>query len=191
MKRLFRSDLVTDAVIAVASCFLLLGSFKLNELLDPYLLYAPGANLVFIPAGVKLLCLLVGGVPAIIGVLAASAYISIGLWQENSFLSTFSLAIVAVLTYYSAVVGVKELFKIHADLINLKYWHIVVLSTLASVLNGFFLNLAYYSQHVTPVAQLWAKGAAMALGDFMGCCIVVMTFNRLLNFTPTPPAIWR
>ncbi len=181
MKKIIENDFVANSAMAVASFLLLQGSFVLNTYLDPYLLYAPGANLVFIPAGVKLLCILVGGVPAAIGILASSAYISIGLWGENTFLSTFSLAIVAVLTYYSAVVGVKKLFKIHDDLSNLRYWHIVVLSTLASVLNGFLLNLAYYSQQVTPVAHIWSKGAAMALGDFMGCCIVVMTFNLAIH----------
>lgn len=181
MKRLYENDYIANFVIASVSFFLLIISYNLNEFLDPYVLHSPGASLIFVPAGVKLLCLLVGGFPAALGVLAASAYISIGLWGENSFLSTFALAIVSVLTYYSAVVSMKRLFAIHADLSNLKYWHIVLLSTVASVLNGLFLNLAYFSQNVSAGSQLLSKGAAMALGDFMGCCIVVMLFNLAIN----------
>ena len=181
MNRLLENDHRANLLIAVFSFLLLLGSYKLNEYLDPYVLYAPGAGLIFVPAGVKLLCLLVGGLPAILGVLTASAYISIGLWNDNTFLSTFSLATVSVLTYYSSVLMVTRSLKICADLSNLKYWHIVLLSTIASVLNGFGLNLAYYSQNVTTTSEFLSKGAAMALGDFMGCCIIVMIFNLTIT----------
>ena len=181
MKSLFENDHVANLVIAVVSFFLLIGSFKLNEYLDPYMLYAPGVSLVFVPAGIKLLCLLVGGFPAIIGVLAASAYISTGLWNNNTFSSTFALAIVSVLTYYTAVIIITRFFKIRDDLSNLNYWHIVLLSTLGSVLNGFLLNLAYYSQHVTAENEVLSKGAAMILGDFTGCFIIVMLFHLAIN----------
>ena len=181
MKSLFENDHVANFVIAAVSFLLLLGSFNLNEYLDPYVLYAPGVSLVFVPAGIKLLCLLVGGFPAIVGVLAASAYISIGLWSGNTFLSTFSLAVVSVLTYYTAVLVVTRIFRIRGDLGNLNYWHIVLLSTLGSVLNGFFLNLAYYSQNVTELREVLSKGAAMILGDFMGSFIIVMLFHLAIN----------
>lgn len=182
MKHILENDSVANLAISIVSCFLLLGSFALNEFLDPYMLYAPGSSLVFVPAGVKLLCILVGGLPAIVGVLAGSAYISMGLWGDNSsFLSTFSLAIVSVSTYYTAVMCVTKFFKISSDLSNLSYLHIVFLSTLGSILNGFILNLAYYSQHVTTGNELLSKGAAMALGDFTGCFIVVMLFHLATN----------
>ena len=90
-------------------------------------------------------------------------------------------AIVSVLSYYSAVYGVLRFQAIRADLSNLKYWHIVLLATIASVLNGFGLNLAYYTQGVTSTAELLSKGAAMAVGDFLGCCIVVMLFNGVIS----------
>ena len=45
----------------VAVAFLrFVGSFHLNQALDSYMLYAPGVSLIFIPAGVKLLAILVG-----------------------------------------------------------------------------------------------------------------------------------
>jgi hypothetical protein len=182
-----KNDALINALLAILSFGLLLGSYRFNELLDPFFLYAPGANLVFIPAGIKLLCLLVGGPAGVIGVLAASSYISIELWGSNTFLSTFLLACVSVATYYGAIKLVLLFGKVRRDLSNLNYWHIVVLSATASLMNGFALNFAYFTQSVTPESEVLNKGAAMAFGDFLGCCIVVMLFNAALHFFRAHP----
>jgi len=53
-------------------------------------------------------------------------------------------------------------------------------------------NLLYLTQDVTASEELWRKSAAMALGDFMGCFVVVALFHaamgvlrRTRNATPT------
>ena len=64
-----------NAAIAFAAFVLFTLSYKLNEYFDAFMLFASGVSLVFIPAGVKMLCLLVGGVPAIVGLFLASLYL--------------------------------------------------------------------------------------------------------------------
>lgn len=163
--------------MAVVAFLMFVGSFHLNQNLDGYMLYAPGVSLIFIPAGVKLLAILVGRLPAIVGLFIASIYSSTGLWAELQTASLYFFAIASVFSYAIAAYCVMKLLGVHRDLYDLRYWHIVVLSLAASVLNGIMHNVAYLMEGVTAVEAQWGNSAAMALGDFLGCFVVVSLFH--------------
>lgn len=165
--------------LLVAACVFLLftGSYKVNEYFDSFMLFAAGVSLIYIPAGVKLLCLLVGGVPALVGLFASSLYLNILLWSTLSLTSALLFASIGVGSYAIAVYVVKGYLKIGPNLSNLSYWHIIVLSVTASLFNGFGQNFVYLTQGVTANEEMLRKSAAMAFGDFLGCFVVVMLFN--------------
>jgi hypothetical protein len=171
------AHIIRPVTTAVTAFLFFMLSFKLNELFDSELLFVTGVNLIFIPAGVKLLCLLVGGVPAAIGLFLSSVYLSLTVWKDLPLISIIYFGIISIASYYSAVYGVVRYFKIHRDLSNLKYHHIIVLSAAASLLNGFSHNVVYWTQGVTTSENFLAKSSAMAFGDFFGCFTVVMLFN--------------
>ena len=54
---------------AVTSGILFSLSFRLNQYFDAQFVYSAGISLLFLPAGVKLLAVLVGRLPAIVGLL--------------------------------------------------------------------------------------------------------------------------
>jgi glucose-6-phosphate-specific signal transduction histidine kinase len=168
---------VSDLAMVVATFLLFVGSFHLNQSLDSFMLYAPGVSLIFIPAGVKLLAILVGRLPAMVGLFIASVYLSMALWTDLQTASLYFFAVASVFSYAIAANGVMKLLGIHRDLYNLGYWHIVVLSLAASVLNGFMHNVAYLMEGVTAIEAQLGNSAAMALGDFLGCFIVVSLFH--------------
>ncbi|PQA79881.1 hypothetical protein C5F52_27995 [Limnohabitans sp. TS-CS-82] len=169
--------LPSDLAMVGVAFLMFVGSFQLNQHLDSYMLYAPGVSLIFIPAGFKLLAILVGRLPAIVGLFIASIYTSIGLWTELQTVSLYFFAIASVLSYATASYCVMKLLGINRDLYNLRYWHIVVLSLVASVLNGIVHNVAYLMEGVTAIDAQWGNSAAMALGDFLGCFVVVSLFH--------------
>jgi hypothetical protein len=76
---------------------------------------------------------------------------------------------------------------IHRDLYNLRYWHIVVLSLVASVLNGIVHNMAYLMEGVSVIEAQWGNSAAMAMGDFLGCFIVVSLFHTITLLVSKKP----
>jgi uncharacterized RDD family membrane protein YckC len=152
-------------------------SFRLNQLLDNYFVYAPGISLLFIPAGVKLLFVLLGRLPAVIGILIASVYLGAGIWPDKSIVTVFNFAFVSLMTYPVSAYVVMRAVGIHRDLYNLRYWHIVLLSLVASVLNGIVHNIDYLIEGVTATEAQWGNSAAMALGDFLGCFVVVSLFH--------------
>lgn len=157
-------------------------SFRVNQLLDAYTLFSPGISLLFLPAGVKLLFVLIGRFPALVGLTAMAAYAAaIDDWPGRPLWSPISFAVIAHANYYVAIYAVMHLLKIRRDLVNLRYWHIVALSLAASATNGIIHNFVYLIQGVTRPEDLWMKAAAMAFGDFMGCFVVVALFQLAVS----------
>ncbi|MEY4726321.1 MAG: hypothetical protein RLZ36_948 [Pseudomonadota bacterium] len=168
-------------VTAAASGLLFSLSFRLNQFFDAQFVYAAGISLLFLPAGVKLLAVLVGRLPAILGLLVVGIYLGAGIWPDKPMSSIVYFAVVSLMTYPIAAFGLMHLLHIQRDLSNLRYHHIVWLSLAASVLNGVVHNWLYWTQGVTASEELWQKSAAMALGDFMGCFVVVALFHATMN----------
>jgi hypothetical protein len=156
-------------------------SFRLNQYFDEQFMYAAGISLLFLPAGVKLLAVVVGRMPAIIGLLIVGIYLGTDIWPDKSMAAIVYFAVVSLMTYPIAAFGLMRLLHIQPDLSNLRYHHIVALSLAASVLNGVVHNLLYLSQGITASEDLWNKSAAMALGDFMGCFLVVAFFHATMG----------
>jgi hypothetical protein len=170
-----------DLATALLSFVLFVLSFKLNSLLDRTLLYAPGISLLFIPAGIKLLCIVLGRAPAIVGLFLASVYLSSDLWQDLAVISYYYFAAVSLFTYSLAVFLTFRIFKISSTLANLKFHHILFMSIAACALNGILHNLVFIAQGVTNYSELWSRSAAMSFGDFTGCIVVISVFNLSLQ----------
>lgn len=166
---------------AVASGILFSLSFRLNQFFDEQFVYSAGISLLFLPAGVKLLAVLVGRLPAILGLLMVGIYLGFGIWPDKPLSSVVYFAVVSLMTYPIAAFGLMRLLHIRHDLSNLRYHHIVLLSLAASVLNGVAHNWLYLTQGVTASEELWLKSAAMAFGDFMGCFVVVALFHAVMG----------
>ncbi len=176
----------THIAVAVTSGILFSLSFRLNQFFDALFVYSAGISLLFLPAGVKLLAVLVGRLPAIIGLLVVSIYLGAGIWPDKPMSSVVYFAFVSLMTYPIAAFGLMHLLHIRQDLSNLRYHHIVWLSLAASVLNGVVHNWLYLTQGVTASDELWQKSAAMALGDFMGCFVVVALFHATMSLLRNP-----
>jgi hypothetical protein len=173
--------LATKLAICCASFLLFVVSFNLNEFFDSFARYAIGINLVFIPAGFKLLCLIVGGEAAAVGLLLSSVYVSMRVWDHTPVMQMVYFAIAAVGSYYVAVLLVKKFLRINDTLSNLRYLHIIILSAAASILNGTLHNVVYVWQDKVKLDDFFAHAAAMVVGDFLGCFIVIMFFNASID----------
>ena len=171
----------THVATAIISGLLFSLSFRLNQFFDKQFVYSAGISLLFLPAGVKLLAVLVGRLPAIVGLLIVGIYLGVGIWPEKDMASVVYFAFVGLMTYPVAAFGLMRVLHIRQDLSNLRYHHIVLLSLTASVLNGIMHNLLYITQGVTSIEDLWQKSAAMAFGDFMGCFVVVALFHAITS----------
>jgi len=168
-----------DAWMAFCAAISFWLSFRINQLFDDFFLYAAGMSLLFLPAGVKLLFVLIGRAPALIGLLISGVYLGFGIWPVLNF------ALIGLMTYTMSTYVVMHKLGIHRDLINLRYWHIVALSFTASATNGIVHNIIYVFEDITATDDVWAKALAMAFGDFMGCFVVLVIFQLVVrNYKP-------
>ena len=156
-------------------------SFRVNQLLDDWFVYVQGISFLFLPAGIKLLFVVIGRAPAILGIMAASVYLGYGIWPDKSIGAVIEFALISLITYPASADLVMRWLQIQRDLVNLQYWHIVVLSLAASVTNGIAHNLLYVAEDVTAPQEFWVKAAAMTFGDFKGCLVVVALFQLAVS----------
>jgi hypothetical protein len=167
--------------IACVSFFLFVFSFEINQFFDSFAAYAPGINLIFLPAGFKLLCVLLGGEAAAVGLLISSVYVSLRVWDHTAVLQMVYFACAGVGSYYVTVLVVKKLMRIDDTLGNLRYLHIVILSAAVSVMNGALHNVVYVWQDKVKADDFLSNAFAMMMGDFLGCFIVIVFFNLCID----------
>lgn len=178
-------DTFEDILMAFTAAVAFWLSFRLNQLFDDFFLYSSGMSLLFLPAGVKLLLMLIGRAPALIGLLIAGAHLSMDIWPDKPVWIAIIFTIVGLSSYGVSAYAVMRMLGIHRDLINLRYWHIIVLSLAASVTNGIVHNFVYVYEDVTGPGDVWTNAHAMAIGDFMGCFVVLALFQLAVgNFKP-------
>jgi len=156
-------DTFEDILMAFTAAVAFWLSFRLNQLFDDFFLYSSGMSLLFLPAGVKLL----------------------DIWPDKPVWIAIIFTIVGLSSYGVSAYAVMRMLGIHRDLINLRYWHIIVLSLAASVTNGIVHNFVYVYEDVTGPGDVWTNAHAMAIGDFMGCFVVLALFQLAVgNFKP-------
>ena len=172
---------IENVAMAATAAFAFQLSFCLTALLDDYFAYAQGISLLFLPAGVKLLFVLVGRIPALVGLTTMAAYAAVGEWVDHPLWMPISFAIVAQVNYYLAVYLVMRILGIDRELGNLRYWHVILLSLAASVTNGFIHNVLYWAEGISLPEDFLRRSAAMSLGDFVGCFVVVGLFHAALT----------
>lgn len=177
--------LVTALPVAGAAFLLFVAAFHANTLIDPYVLYAQGVSLVFLPAGVKMVMLLIGRRAAAVGLFAGSVYLSPFVWADLQTLVFCYFAAASVFSYAAAAWLVCRYGGVTGDLDNLRYPHLVALSLLASVLNGISHNVIFWFNGLTADADFLRKSTAMVFGDFTGCFLVIFTLMTLSSMLRT------
>ena len=180
---MLNQSLIVKCAICCASFLLFVFSFKLNELFDSFALYMTGISLVFIPAGFKLLCVLIGGEAAALGLLLSSVYVSTRIWDNTAVLQMVYFAFASVGSYYVMVSLVKRVMHIDDLLSNLTYLHILILSVAVSIANGLVHNVVYVWQDKVKPEDFLSHSTAMIVGDFLGCFIVIVFFNLCIDLT--------
>jgi divalent metal cation (Fe/Co/Zn/Cd) transporter len=60
-------NLISDLIMMVVAAVAVAAAYRLNGFLDPLFAYTAGISLLFLPAGIKLLFVLIGRLSAVVG----------------------------------------------------------------------------------------------------------------------------
>ncbi len=161
--------------------------------LFPSLLLGNASFLLYLPAGIKLLSILVFGWRGAVGI-ALAIFVRL-LTKDGTYLvlESLEMALINAGASWMVIYGFLRTFKISSNLYNLNLWHIVGLSAVCSVTNGLLFSLLLVGFNHLGAELYWHKVLMIVLGNFTGNAVLVwlMTYfsrhrlmlqNRLLKF---------
>ena len=169
------------AMIA-ATIVLFLAMLALNSWLFLRFEYAPGINWVFLPAGMRLLCLLLFGASGAIGLLLVSLGVNFLLFFPGDPQRSLVGAVVAAAAPYLVYRLAQLQFGLRPSLTNLTPLRLLACA-LAFAVAGPLLMHVYFAlrgQH----DHLLRGFLVMAAGDFNGTLIVLYLAKGLAHLLP-------
>jgi hypothetical protein len=155
-----------------------------------FLDYAMGISLIFLPAGVRTLAVLIFGLRGALGVFAGALLSTLEYMGHIAALDLFNISVISAISAFSAylmMVLVCRWRNIGNDLNELTFNDIVVIvfsqgllsSTLHQIIYAIHgIDAAYENPTYTESFRLWA---AMATGDIVGSMILMLSAVALVN----------
>ena len=160
------------------TALLFLGTIGLNELLFARMEFAHGISWIYLPAGVRLLCILLFAEAGAIGILLASWLICIFYFFPNDPIRSFAGGVLAALapylTYRLLVAG-----RVGPSLAGLGPWRLLGCALAFSIASPLMHHIwfALQGQQEGLVRGFFV----MASGDLIGTLIVLYTAKLLLS----------
>jgi hypothetical protein len=162
----------TGLAVAALCAFAYWLSFEVMARLPSSLEYAPGVALFFLPAGVKLVALLVARSWGVLGIGAAGVWTAAEVWQGREWLLLLGNVAVWVGIPYLVIRLMLRWMDIQADLSNLSYLRVMGICLAATAASSAASNAYAVWSHTQPLADWWGRALGMALGDFLGAGVL-------------------
>ena len=149
-------------------------AFELHELMTPYVAYTQGVDLLFLPAGVKLVMIMVAGWRGALGCALSLLSLATRFWPG---LEPVWLLLYATLSVGMTWLVVCVMLKCRAlgpALEGLSFWDLVQIDMLNTLLHGIAVNSYFWALGLRSSETFWSAALAMSLGDFLGSGVVML-----------------
>ncbi|WP_395685633.1 hypothetical protein [Aestuariivirga sp.] len=176
-----RASLKINGLIVVSAGLLWALTHMLHDVYFPFLNHRPGIDLIFVPSGIRLLLLMIGGVWAAIGVCLGSLLLAGPEFGFDNFPDMVTIALISGFGTYAALRLTQWSFGITQHLGNLAPWHLPLISLCVAIGSSVVHNLAFVGLGVENWAKFADNTIAMAMGDFLGSLLVVAFAIGLLR----------
>lgn len=176
-----RSAFLTDLLAVIASGMLWLAVGFLNMKLMSATTVTTGIELVYLPAGFRLLIILIFGFWGALGIFLASPVLIVTLFGPASPLEIITNSAIAAFVPLVVVSLCSRLFGIDTSLVRLKAIHLPVLAAAVSIVTPVMFNVQFATFGRGSYEEILKNTSAMCLGDFMGCLIVIATARLAIS----------
>lgn len=167
--------------MVAATMLLFTAALVLNEGIFRWLEWTPGIHLVYLPAGMRLLCTLLFAEAGAVGLLLVS-WLACYLWFfPDDYLRAFAGGVIAAIAPYAAYRLGQRMYGIGASLQQLTPLRLLVLGALYALANALLHHLWFALQGNAGVGPGFL---AMVIGDLSGTLIVLYAFKALLCVVP-------
>lgn len=177
-----RASVACASVVGSVVFYLLLA--RLQDWVFPNVEFMRGVGWIYLPAGARLLCPLLLGLPGALGVL-------LGSWCECFFhlypddpVRSFAGGISSALAPYLVYLFALRVLGMQASLANLTSRRLLLLVPLFGIASPLMHHLWFWL-HGDKV-DLAQGFAVMAAGDMLGALVVLYALKGMLGVLPTP-----
>ena len=160
---IFRRPTIADAGAAAIVALVWIGSFYLNDWAFSSAEKTAFVNLIFLPAGVRILAVLILGWPAAVGLFFGSLITAAPIWHLPAAIIP---GFVSALGPAAAVfVGTRSM-RLRDDLSGINVRQMALISIADGLCNAVPSNLFFWAQH--RIASPWQDVLPMFVGDLLG-----------------------
>jgi protein-S-isoprenylcysteine O-methyltransferase Ste14 len=180
------SQIKLHVAMAAATVTLFVAAVLVNELVFPRLSFAPGINWIYLPAGVRMLCILLFAEAGAVGLLLASWLVCFFYFFPNDPVRSIAGGILASAGPYLVYRGAQQVFGLQASLTNLSPQRLLYCALAFSLASPLLHHLWFALYEHRP--DLVSSFLVMAVGDFGGTLVVLYAAKfMLLRITRRPP----
>ncbi len=174
-----------QAAMVAATMIAFVAMLAANEWLFTRLEFVPGINWIYLPAGMRLLCVLLFGSAGAIGLLLVSWLVCFFYFFPDDYLRSFMGGVLAAAAPFIANRIAQNVFGLRASLNNLSPGRLLVCIVLYSVASPL-LHHIWFAMH-GGTEDLARSFFVMFVGDLNGTLIVVYAMKGVLALLPPMP----
>jgi hypothetical protein len=176
-----------QAAMVGATMLAFVATLAANECLFTRLEFVPGINWIYLPAGMRLLCVLLFGNAGALGLLLVSWLACFFYFFPDDYLRSFMGGLLAAAAPWIANRLAQQAFGLRASLGNLSPARLLVCVVLYSIASPL-LHHIWFALHGDGRHQDLLHGfVVMFVGDLTGTLIVVYAVKGLLSLLPPAP----
>ena len=184
------SALTVLIVVAIALLWLLSG--KINQALSAYTAYADGIDLIYLPAGIRLVIVLIFRTWGAVGITVTNPILFMGEFDEVALPEILVNSLICGFVPLLAVTIACPILRIDKNLKNFRSIDIPLLALAVSVATPLAFNMQFIYFNMKSATELWQNLSAMILGDFIGCLLVLIVVRGVIfayrKYGSTPAA---
>lgn len=174
-----------QATLVAITMVAFLAMLAANEWLFTKLEFVPGINWIYLPAGMRLLCVLLFGNAGALGLLLVSWLVCFFYFFPDDYLRSFMGGVLAAAAPYLANRIAQQAFGLRASLANLSPARLLACIVLYAVASPL-LHHIWFAFH-GGAEDLLHSFFVMFIGDLTGTLIVVYAMKGLLALLPPAP----
>lgn len=167
-----RQSAFVAAIVVVSGVVWLAGWEVAQSILD-FTVLKTGVTLIYIPAGIRLLVLLVSGIWGAFGIALAFPFALIQVFPDATWLEVVIYSVIAGFIPYATVQVMCRIAGISRDLGTLRSLHLPLLAAAVSITGALAYVAALVAFDRFDAGNFLPDVTAMAAGDFLGCFAVV------------------
>ena len=177
-----------STLIVACSAVAWVGAFMIHSSFLPFVSHSPGIDLVFIPSGVRLLAIMIGGIWAAVGVSLGSLFLTGPEFQTMHVITILAIAACSGFCPYLALRVSLRATGVDASLKQLSPGLLPVISLGVAVGSSLQHNLLFSLLGLEQWSGFMDHVLAMAIGDFVGILLAVVAAFLILRSSRRPLA---